>query len=72
MNKGKFYINKCIIKMGSNDGLIETDIKNRACCYFDDIIKIKDFGFDNILIVEKSYEDILAYSISNKSLNDFD
>ena len=58
--------------MGSNDGLIETDIKNRACCYFDDIIKIEDFGFDNILIVEKSYEDILAYSISNKSLIDFD
>ena len=31
------------------------------------MIKIEDFDFD-ILIDEKSYENILAYSISNKSL----
>ena len=58
--------------MGSNDGLIEIDIKNRACCYFDDIIKIEVFDFDNILILEKSSEDILVYNILNKSLIDFD
>ena len=58
--------------MGSNDGLIEIDIKNHACCYFDDIIKIEVFDFDNILIVEKSSEDILVYNILNKSLIDFD
>ena len=29
-------------------------IKNRTCYYFDDIIKVKDFDFNNILIDEKS------------------
>ena len=28
-------------------------IKNRTCYYFDDIIKLKDFDLDNILIDEK-------------------
>ena len=27
--------------------------KNRTCYYFDDIIKLEDFYFDNILIDEK-------------------
>ena len=27
-------------------------IKNRTCCYFDDIIKFEDFDFDDILIDE--------------------
>ena len=26
------------------------------CCYFDDMIKIEDFGHENILIDEKSCE----------------
>ena len=34
------------------------------------LIKIKDFDFDNILIDEKSYEDILVYNVSYKSLID--
>ena len=34
----------------------KNNIKNRACYYFDDIIKIEDFHLDNILIDEKSYE----------------
>ena len=38
------------------------------CCYFDDIIKIEDFDLDNILIDEKSYEIILVYNISYKTL----
>ena len=63
----EFYINKFIIKMESNVKLKEIDIKNRACYYFDHIIKIEDFDLDNILIDEKSYENILIYSISNKS-----
>ena len=33
----------------------EVDIKNLTCYYFDDIIKIADFDFDNILLNEKSY-----------------
>ena len=38
-------------------------IKNRGCCYFDNIIQIKDFQFDNILLDEKSYENILIYDV---------
>ena len=34
------------------------------CCYFNDIIEIEDFDFDNILKDEKSYENILVYNIS--------
>ena len=41
--------------------------KNRTCYYFDDIIKLEDFDLDNILIDEKSYEDILIYGISYKT-----
>ena len=41
--------------MESNDKLKEIDIKYRACCYFNGIIKIEDFDLDDILIDEKSY-----------------
>ena len=41
--------------MESNDELKESNIKNRTYYYFDDIIKIKDFDFDNILMNGKSY-----------------
>ena len=30
------------------------------CYYFDDIIKLENFDFDNILFNEKSYENILV------------
>ena len=63
-----FYINKCIIKTETNDKLKEIDIKNRTCYYFDNIIKTEDFDLENILIDEKSYENILVYNISCKSL----
>ena len=63
-----FYINKCIIKTESNDKLKEIHINNCTCYYFDDIIKIEDFDPDNILIDEKSYEEILACNVSYKSL----
>ena len=43
-------------------------LKNCTCYYFNKIIKIKDFDLDNILIDEKSYEDILVFKISYKSL----
>ena len=56
--------------MRSNDKLKEIDIKNRMCYYFDDIIQIEDFDLDNILIGETSYEIILVYNISYKSLID--
>ena len=38
------------------------------CYYFDHIIKIEDFGFDDILLNEKSYKNFLIYDISYISL----
>ena len=37
------------------------------CYYFDDIIKIENFDFDNILLHRKSNENTLIYDISCKS-----
>ena len=56
--------------MVSNDKLKEINIKNRLCYYFNDMIKIEDFDFDNILLDEKSYGNILIYDISYKILID--
>ena len=36
--------------------------------YYEGIIKFKFFDFDNILLCEKSYENILVYRISHKTL----
>ena len=52
--------------MDKNEEFKEVSIKNRVCYYFDDIIEIKDFDFDNISFEEKSYENILIYKISYK------
>ena len=60
----------CLIKYRLNYELKEIDIKSCTCCYFDDIIKIEDFNLYNILINEKSYEYILVYNISYKTLID--
>ena len=56
--------------MESNGKLKEVDIKNHTCYYFDDIIKIEDFDYDNILINQKSYKNILVYNIFYKILID--
>ena len=53
--------------MESNDEFKKNDIKNRACYYVDDIIKIEDFDLHNVLN-ENSYENILVYNISCKTL----
>ena len=53
-----------------NNEFRKVDIKNRTCYSFDDIIKLEDFGFDNIFLDEESYERILIYNISYKSLID--
>ena len=37
------------------------------CYYFNDVIKIKDFNLDNILIDEKLYDNSFVYNISNKT-----
>ena len=39
-----------------------------AIYYFDDIIRFKDFGLDNILINKKSKENILVHKMSYKTL----
>ena len=52
------------------NNLREINIKNRTCSFFDDIIKIEDFDFDNILLDEKLPENILVYDISYKTLID--
>ena len=54
--------------MVSNDKLKEIEIINRTCYYFVDLIKIKYFNSDNILMNEKSYVSILVYDISYKTL----
>ena len=58
-NQKTFYIDKYTINMQSNDKLKEINIKNQTYYYFIDIIKFEYFDLDNILINEKSYENIL-------------
>ena len=53
--------------MESQDELKEIDIKNRACCCFNGIVRDFDINFDNILLNEKSYENISVYDISYKT-----
>ena len=38
-------------------------INNCKCYCFDDIIKLEDFDIDDILIDEKSHENILIYEL---------
>ena len=54
--------------MDNNDELIEINIENCTRYYFDDIIKMKDFDFDNILIDEKSYDNFLVCDSSQQTL----
>ena len=54
--------------MESNDKSKEINIKNRLCYYFVDIITNEDFDFDNFLLDEKLYRNILIYDISYKTL----
>ena len=54
--------------MGSNDKFKNIYIKNCMCYYFNDMMKVEYSGFDNILLDEKSYKNILIYGISYKTL----
>ena len=49
-----------IQNLGQNKNVVCS--KNRTCHYLDDIIKIEDFDFDNILLDRKSYKNILIHS----------
>ena len=42
-------------------------INNCKCYCFDDIIKLEDFDIDDILIDEKSHENILIYEVWYKT-----
>ena len=53
--------------MESKDELKDIDINNRACYYFDDIIREFDINFNNILLDEKLYENNSVYDISYKT-----
>ena len=55
------------MKKESNE-LKENDIKNHTCYYFDNIIKIEDSDFHNILIDGKPIKNILVYGILYKTL----
>ena len=55
--------------MGSIDELKEINTKNGTRYYFNYIIKNEDFDLDNILIDEKSYENILVYDILHKTVD---
>ena len=52
--------------MESKDELKKNDIKNRTYYYFDDIMRVIDIDFKDILLVKQSYEKILIYDISKK------
>ena len=55
--------------MESKDELKEIDIKNHMCYYFDDIMRVRDIDFSDILIDKKTYKtykNILIYDLSHK------
>ena len=41
-------------------------IKNLACCYFDDIIQIKDSDCNNFWLNQKLFENLFIYDVSYK------
>ena len=54
--------------MENNDELKEIDIENRPCYYFDDIMRARDFDFGNILLDEKSYENLHENILKTKNI----
>ena len=54
--------------MDSNDELKEIDLKIVRVIIISKTIKIENFNLGNILIDQKSYENILVYNISDKNL----
>ena len=67
-SKQKNYWHTINIKIEKNYELKKPGIKNRTCHYFDVIIKIEVFDFDNILSDEKSDENFLIYDVLHKTL----
>ena len=53
--------------MESKNELKEIDIKNRTYYYFDDTMRIDNIYFNNVLLHEKSCENVLIYDISSQT-----
>ena len=53
--------------MESKNEFKKIGIINSMCYYLDDIIRVEDTDFDNILSNKKSNESILIYNISYKT-----
>ena len=51
-----------------NNKIRNVCIKNRTCYYSDDITKLEDFDRNNMLMDQKSHENILIYDMSYKTL----
>ena len=61
------YLLRYPLLMESNNKLKGIDIKNCTCYYFDDKININDIDLNNILLDEKSYENILIDDVAYRS-----
>ena len=57
---------KWIIKIESKNELKESNVKNRVCFCFDDVIDGTDINFSNILLNKKVYENTSVYGILYK------
>ena len=58
------------MKVENKDELKEIYIKSSPCYYFDEIMRVRDIDFSDILLDEKSYkiyENISIYDISYKT-----
>ena len=53
--------------MNSKNEFNKINIKNRTCYCFDDLIRVIDVDFNNILLDKKSYKYLLIYNISYKT-----
>ena len=56
--------------MDSNDELKETAIKNRTSYYFDDIMRVIDIGFSDILLNKNQLKNTLIYNVPYKAFID--
>ena len=59
-------LNGIALKRKSNkliNGKSQTEIKNRTCYFYKDIINVEEFDL-NLLKIDKSYKDINIYYIS--------
>ena len=70
-NKQKKFVLIIHYRKKSKDKLKEIDTENLTCYCFDDVMRVGNINFDNILLDEKSRENsnqyILTYNISYKT-----